>query len=95
VIVLAPGSPIRDLARHVGWLAPAVIVLTASCVFITPVLLLGIWFRPSGLRCLLAVIAGLAWVVTGIPPVRRLLGRTDAVLSRLRLRGRYAAESPA
>lgn len=63
MIVLAPGSPVWDLARHVSWLAPAVIVLTASCVFVTPVLLLGTWFRPSGLRCVLALIAGLILVI--------------------------------
>jgi membrane-associated phospholipid phosphatase len=43
----------------------AVIALTLGCAIATPVLLLFIWLRPPGLRCVLAVVLGLALVVLG------------------------------
>jgi undecaprenyl-diphosphatase len=62
VIVLAPGWPAWAVAGHPAWLTEAVIVITAGCGLAALTLLLA-WLRPGGLRCLLAVAAGLVLLV--------------------------------
>lgn len=62
MIALAPGWPAWDVAGHPAWLTDAVIVITAGCAAAALILLLA-WLRPAGLRCLLAVAAGLVLMV--------------------------------
>lgn len=63
MIIVTPGLALWDVARHAGWLAPVVIAVTAGCAVVTPVLVGLCWRRPAGLRCVLAVVLGLAVVV--------------------------------
>ena len=51
MIVIAPGMALWDPARHAGWLAAVVIVVTAACVVTAPVLVALTWRKPAGLRC--------------------------------------------
>jgi membrane-associated phospholipid phosphatase len=60
---MAPGLPLWDLAQHATWLATVVIVVTAGCAAVTPLLLLAAWFRPAGLRCALAAVLALILVI--------------------------------
>jgi len=52
-----------DLAQHVAWLAAVVIVVTQGCAAATPLLLFTTWFRPAGLRCVLAAVLALILVI--------------------------------
>ncbi|HUN33436.1 MAG TPA: phosphatase PAP2 family protein [Trebonia sp.] len=52
-----------DPARHALWLGPVVIALTVACVVAAPILVALTWPKPSGLRCVLAVVLGLGVVV--------------------------------
>ena len=63
MIVVVPGLAVWDVARHAAWLAPLVIALTAACVVAAPVLVGLCWRKPAGLRCVLAVVLGLAAVI--------------------------------
>jgi undecaprenyl-diphosphatase len=63
VIVLAPGLPLWDLAQHVTWLAAVVIAVTEGCAIATPLLVLATWFRPAGLRCVVAAVLALIFVI--------------------------------
>jgi hypothetical protein len=63
MIAVAPGLALWDVARHAAWLAPVVIALTAACTVATPVLVALCWRKPAGLRCVLAIVFGLALVV--------------------------------
>lgn len=63
MISIAPGLALWEPARHAGWLGPVVIVMTVGCVMATPVVVALAWRKPQGLRCVLAVILGLAGVV--------------------------------
>jgi len=58
-----PGLSLWDVARYAGWLAPVVIAVTAACAVAALVLVGLCWRRPAGLRCVLAVVFGLAVVV--------------------------------
>jgi undecaprenyl-diphosphatase len=63
MLVLAPGMPVWDLAQHVAWLAAVTIAATKGCAILIPVLLLAAWFRPAGLRCVLAAVTALILVI--------------------------------
>lgn len=63
MIAVMPGPSLWDVARHAAWLAPLVISVTAACAVVTPVLVGLCWRKPAGLRCVVAVVAGLAVVV--------------------------------
>ena len=63
MLSLAPGWPLWDLAQHVSWLAHVLIVVTEGCAVLIPVLLLAAWFRPAGLRCVLAAVLALFLVI--------------------------------
>jgi undecaprenyl-diphosphatase len=63
VFVVAPGWPLWNLAQYAGWLANVVIWATKGCAVLIPVLLVVAWFRPSGLRCLLAALSALYLVI--------------------------------
>lgn len=59
MIVLAPGSPLWNVASHAAWMTSPVIRLTQACVLAAVGVLALAWLRPQGLRCLLAVVVGL------------------------------------
>jgi membrane-associated phospholipid phosphatase len=63
VIVLAPGSPLWNLAQHAGWLTTTVIALTAACAVAAPLLVIAGWFSRAGLRCAVAALAALILVI--------------------------------
>jgi membrane-associated phospholipid phosphatase len=63
VIIVMPGLALWNLAAHAAWLAPLVIAVTAACAVVTPVLVALCWRTPGGLRCVLAVVLGLAVVI--------------------------------
>jgi undecaprenyl-diphosphatase len=63
VIAIAPGSPVWNLAHHATWVTGAIIVLTGACAIATPILLLLVWLKPPGLRCIFAVGFALIFVV--------------------------------
>jgi hypothetical protein len=63
VLVVAPGWALRDLAQHAGWLATPVIWATKGCAALAGVLLLFAWFRAAGLRCILAALTALVFVI--------------------------------
>ena len=63
MLSFAPGWPLWDLAQHASWLAHVLIVVTEGCAVLIPVLLLAAWFRPAGLRCVLAAVLALFLVI--------------------------------
>jgi len=62
VIVWTPGSPVWDLNQFVPWFAPIVIGLTILSALAACLLIMAVWFRPPGLRCVLAICAAVVIV---------------------------------
>lgn len=63
MIVFAPGSPVWNVVHCAPWSTHLVIAITAACGIATPVLVLLVWFKAEGLRCVLAIGCGLVAVV--------------------------------
>ena len=59
MIVLWPHSRLWDVARHAPWLKDLVIALSFACAVFTVIAVIAVWFRPTGLRCVLSIVAAL------------------------------------
>lgn len=59
VIVLWPHARLWDVARHAPWLREFVIALSFACAALTVIAVIAVWFRPTGLRCVLSIFAAL------------------------------------
>jgi len=64
VIVLWPHARLFDVNRHAPWLQHLVIGLSYLAAAVTIVSVLAVWFRPTGLRCVLAI--ALALIATQV-----------------------------
>lgn len=63
MIVLWPHSTLWDVARHAPWLKEFVIGISFACAVFTVIAVIAVWFRPSGLRCVLAIFVALIGTV--------------------------------
>jgi undecaprenyl-diphosphatase len=63
MIIIAPGLALWAPVRQAMWAGPVVIALTVACAVAAPVLVALTWRKPGGLRCVLAVVLGLAIVI--------------------------------
>jgi membrane-associated phospholipid phosphatase len=63
VIVLWPHSRLWDVARHAPWLKEIVIGLSFVCALFTAIAVIAVWFRPTGLRCVVSIAGALVGTV--------------------------------